>query len=184
MRQPLLSGYGPDVAKARRRLARLSLDQANLDFQATVLQVVNTVESSYHLLAFAQEQLNVRQAALDLANALFSENRTKMDTGIATSLDVLQAEVGVANATDRLLRAEKELEDAKDRLITVIGDESLRERPLIVEAFRRRGSYRAGCRNDIQSCYRKCSPLLDASQSKAPTGNRVEKGQAQSPAIP
>ena len=95
---------------------------------------MNTVESSYHLLAFAQEQLNVRQAALDLANALFSENRTKMDTGIATSLDVLQAEVGVANATDRLLRAEKELEDAKDRLITVIGDESLREHPLIVEA--------------------------------------------------
>ena len=134
LRQPLLSGYGPDVAKARRRLARLSLDQANLDFQATVLQVVNTVESSYHLLAFAQEQLNVRQAALDLANALLSENRTKMDTGIATSLDVLQAEVGVANATDRLLRAEKALEDAKDRLITVIGDESLRERPLIVEA--------------------------------------------------
>ena len=32
------------------------------------------------------------------------------------------------------MRAEKALEDAKDRLITVIGDESLRERPLIVEA--------------------------------------------------
>lgn len=134
LRQPLLSGYGPDVAKARRRLARLSLDQANLDFQATVLQVVNQVESSYHSLAFAQEQLNVRQAALELANALLSENRTKMDTGIATSLDVLQAEVGVANATDRLLRAEKAFEDAKDRLITVIGDESLRDSPLIVEA--------------------------------------------------
>jgi outer membrane protein len=134
LRQPLLSGYGPDVAKARRRLARLSLDQANLDFQATVLQVVNAVESSYHSLAFAQEQLNVRRAALKLANALLSENRTKMDTGIATSLDVLQAEVGVANATDRLLRAEKAAEDAKDRLITVIGDESLRDKPLIVEA--------------------------------------------------
>ena len=57
-----------------------------------------------------------------------------MDTGIATSLDVLQAEVGVANATDRLLRAEKALEDAKDRFITVIGDETLQERPLNVEA--------------------------------------------------
>ncbi|MAM92634.1 MAG: hypothetical protein CMI15_14355 [Opitutaceae bacterium] len=134
LRQPLLSGYGPDVAKARRRLARLSLDQANLDFQATVLQVVNTVESSYHSLAFAQEQFNVRHAALGLANALLSENQIKLERGVATSLDVLQAEVGVANATDRLLRAEKALEDAKDRLITTIGDESLRERPLIVEA--------------------------------------------------
>ena len=183
LRQPLLSGYGPDVAKARRRLARLSLDQANLDFQATVLQVVNTVESSYHLLAFAQEQLNVRQAALDLANALLSENRTKMDTGIATSLDVLQAEVGVANATDRLLRAEKATEDAKDRLITVIGDEIPARASVDSRGARRRRPYRAGCGNDVQSCYRKRPPLLDASQSATPTGNRVEKGQAQSPAI-
>jgi outer membrane protein TolC len=134
IRQPLLSGYGPAVAKARKRLSLLSLEQSKYDFQATVLRIINDTEVAYHSLAFAQEQLEVRQAALELAETLLGENKMKMETGIATSLDVLQAEVGVANATDRLLRAEKSLEDARDNLLTILGEDSLINKEVIVEA--------------------------------------------------
>ena len=134
IRQPLLSGYGPAVAKARKRLSLLSLEQSKYDFQATVLRIINDTEIAYHSLAFSQEQLEVRQAALELAETLLVENKMKMDTGIATSLDVLQAEVGVANATDRLLRAEKSLEDARDNLLTILGEDSLINKEIIVEA--------------------------------------------------
>lgn len=134
IRQPLLSGYGPAVANARRKLSELSLEQSKLDFQATVMNIINRTEVAYHSLAFAQEQLSVRKAALELAETLLGENRTKMETGIATSLDVLQAEVGVANASDRLLRAEKSVDDAKDNLLTIIGEDSMLDTHLIVEA--------------------------------------------------
>ncbi|MBT3483217.1 MAG: TolC family protein [Opitutales bacterium] len=134
IRQPLLSGYGPGVARANRKLSKLSLEQTQLDFQATVLTIINTTEAAYHSLVFAQEQHEVRKAALDLAEDLLEENKTKEETGIATSLDVLQAKVGVANATDRLLRADKAVEDAQDRLLTIIGEDSLLGTALSVEA--------------------------------------------------
>jgi len=134
VRQPLLSGYGPAVANARRRLSELSLEQSQYDFQATVLRIINDTEIAYHSLAFAQEQFNVRKAALELAEALLSENESKMETGIATSLDVLQAQVGVANATDQLLRAEKSVEDAKDNLLTILGEDTMQPTQIVVEA--------------------------------------------------
>ena len=134
IRQPLLSGYGPAVARARRELSKLSLDQARLDFQATVLRIINDTEIAYHSLAFAQEQREVRRAALELAETLLAENQVKQENGSATSLDVLQAQVGVANATDRLLRADKSVYDAQDNLVTLIGDDSLRDLELEVEA--------------------------------------------------
>lgn len=134
IRQPLLSGYGPAVSKARRRLSKISLEQAQLNFQATVLSIINGAESAYHSLVFAQEQRAVRKAALELAKNLLEENKAKEQTGIATSLDVLQAQVGVANATDRLLRAEKSVEDSQDRLLTIIGEDALIGETLSVEA--------------------------------------------------
>ncbi len=134
IRQPLLSGYGPAVAKARRKLSELSLEQAKIDFQATVLRIINDTEIAYHSLAFAQEQWEVRKAALELAETLLSENKTKQEKGAATGLDVLQAEVGVANATDRLLRAEKAVHDAQDNLLTIIGEDKFDGGLLTVEA--------------------------------------------------
>ncbi len=134
IRQPLLSGYGPGVARAQRKLSKLSLEQAQLDFQATVLNIINGTESAYHTLVFAQEQRTLRKAALELAKNLYEENKFKQEQGSATGLDVLQAQVGVANATDRLLRAEKAVEDAQDRLLTIIGEDALVGEALSVEA--------------------------------------------------
>ena len=119
--QPLLSGFGSDVSKAQRRLSELEIELQKWSFRDQILSVINTTERSYHQVVFAQEQLKIRQSALDLATQLFEENKTKLDTGIATSLDVLQAEVGVANAKDSLLRAERTLGDAKDNLLNAIG---------------------------------------------------------------
>ena len=81
IRQPLLSGYGPGVARANRKLSKLSLEQSKLDFQATVLTTINTTESAYHSFVFAQEQHEVRKAALELAEDLLEENKTKEETG-------------------------------------------------------------------------------------------------------
>lgn len=134
IRQPLLSGAGPAVARAQRRLSMISLEQSKLDFQATVLSVINQTEAAYHTLVFAQEQFTVRELALELAQALLQENEFKLESGSATSLDVLQAQVNVANAKDRLLRAEKSVEDAQDRLLTIIGEDALVGERLAVEA--------------------------------------------------
>ncbi|GAB5562761.1 MAG: TolC family protein [Synoicihabitans sp.] len=118
--QPLLKGFGSEVTKAALNRARIGLDRAGYDYRTAVLDVVRNVEVSYYNLAFAREQLKVRLFSRDLAQQLLEENQAKKDSGVATDLDVLQAQFGVANAERDILLAEKTVKDREDQLIAQI----------------------------------------------------------------
>lgn len=121
VRQNLLTGFGSEVNRASLNRARIGFDIANLTFKAAALNVIQETENAYYNLVFAREQLTVRNFSLALANKLFDEARTRRDTGVATDLDVLQAEVGVANARRNVLLAEQSVKDRQDALLALIG---------------------------------------------------------------
>ena len=121
VRQQLLKGMGTEVNEATIRRARLGLDKANLDYQVVVLNVIQSTENAFHNVIFAREQSDVRKFSLALAQRLFDEARTRRDTGVATDLDVLQAEVGVANARRAVLLADQAVKDAEQGLLALIG---------------------------------------------------------------
>ena len=56
-----------------------------------------------------------------LANRLYDEAKTRRDTGVATDLDVLQGQVGVANARRNVVLAEQAAKDRQDALLALIG---------------------------------------------------------------
>jgi outer membrane protein TolC len=120
VRQPVLKNFGSDVNRAAIDRARLGVARANEDLRASVLAVIRSVESAYFNLAYYRAQLEVRRFSLDLSQRLLDENRARRGAGVATDLDVLQAEVGVANARNDLLVAEKSLHDAEDTLLSLI----------------------------------------------------------------
>src|SRR5690606_30739073 len=60
---------------------------------------------------------------------LLEENQAKLETGVATDLDVLQAQVGVANANRNVLLAQHAVRNREDELNALIGRFEL-ERPL------------------------------------------------------
>lgn len=119
--QPLLRGFGSEVNKAAILRARLGAERAGHDFRSVVLDVVRNVEAAYYNLAFAREQLGVRRFSRQVAEKLLEENQAKKDTGVATDLDVLQAQVGVANADRNVLLAEQTVRDREDALRALIG---------------------------------------------------------------
>ncbi len=119
--QPLLKGAGRDANLAAIRRAELGILGADLDFKGTVLAVVRDVEAAYSRLVFARGQLDVRAFSLEVAQKLAEENRAKRDSGVATDLEVLQADVGVANAQRDLLLSEQTVRDAEDTLLALIG---------------------------------------------------------------
>ncbi len=121
VRQPLLAGAGTAVNKASLQRAELGLDRANLNYQASVLDIIQRTENAYYTLAFAREQLEVRRLSLALAERLLEEARTRRQTGVATDLDVLQADVGVANARRGVLLAEQSVKDSEESLLALIG---------------------------------------------------------------
>jgi outer membrane protein len=119
--QPLLQGFGVTINRAAIERARLGITRANYDFKAVVLSVIRNVESAYYTLAFTREQLAVRKFSLEVAQTLLDENKARLKTGVATNLEVLQSEVGVANARRDLLLAQQSVTDSEDALLNLIG---------------------------------------------------------------
>jgi outer membrane protein len=120
-RQSLLRGFGTAINRASLDRAKIGLDRANLDLKATALDVIQDTENAYYNLAYAREQLTVRNFSYALAQRLFDEAKIRRDTGVATNLDVLQAEVGVANARRNVLLAEQSAKDRQDALLGLLG---------------------------------------------------------------
>jgi outer membrane protein len=119
--QPLLKGAGTAINAAAQQRARLGVQRSGTDLKAAVLTVVRNVESAYFNLVFARQQLEVRQFALDLAQKLLSESQDRRTAGTATDLDVLSAQVGVANARLNLVSAGQTVHDREDALLQLIG---------------------------------------------------------------
>jgi outer membrane protein TolC len=120
-RQSLLRGFGTAANRAGVHRAEIGFQRANLDFKTAVLVVILNTETAYYNLAFAREQLSVFNTSFALANRLFDEAKTRRDTGVATDLDVLSAQVGVANARRNVVLAEQAAKDKQDALLALIG---------------------------------------------------------------
>ena len=119
--QPLLRGAGLAFNRSQIERTRLGVTIARLNFKSAVLQVVRDTEAAYYNLVFAREQLAVFHHSLGLANRLFEENKTRKLTGVATDLDVLSAEVGIATANNRVVVGEQSVRNSEDALLALIG---------------------------------------------------------------
>ena len=127
--QPLLKGAGPAVAKANIERNKLGVGIALLNYKSRVLTVIRDTENAYYNLAYARENLVVKKRSFELATKLFDENKVRKSTGVATDLDVLTAEVGVANARRAVIQAEQSVRDREDALFTLIGNFDFSTRP-------------------------------------------------------
>jgi len=119
--QPLLQGAGPSIARAAVERSQIGVTVANLNFQAQVLNVIQSTENAYYSLVYADEQLKVYQLSLELAQKLLDEAQEKKRVGTATDVDVLQAQVGVATARRNVLQARQSLQDGNDALLALVG---------------------------------------------------------------
>jgi len=120
VRQPVLKNFGSTVNRAAIERARLGVERSNYDLKSTVLDTVRSVESAYYSLAYARANLEVLKSSLDTAQQLLDENTKRRQIGVSTDLDVLQAQVGVANAQRSIVNGQKAVNDAEDTLLSLI----------------------------------------------------------------
>lgn len=132
--QPLFKGAGSKVILAGIQRSRLGIDRAGLDYRARVLDVLRDTEIAYYRLVFAREQHQVRRLSLEAAQKLFEENKSKREAGVVTDLDVLNAEVGVANQNRNVIQAQQAVRDREDALRALIGQFEF-DRPLGTASF-------------------------------------------------
>jgi outer membrane protein len=124
--QPLMRGFG-GINTVPIRRAELALDIAERSYRDRALDVIQATEGAFYLLAGARDQVSVFRVSLQLAETLLKEAEGRHRAGMATKLDLLQAQVGIANARLNLLQAEKTVKSSEDGLLALIGQFQLDE---------------------------------------------------------
>jgi len=119
--QPLLRGFGSSVA--RRSLTSAELRRADADRQQAMAeqQVAVDVAASYYRLVAQQAFVEVARQSLARARRLRDASEAKLDAGLVSQLDVLRSQQLVAQAEIQFFDTQAGVEEARDRLSTLMG---------------------------------------------------------------
>ncbi|MBI5386416.1 MAG: TolC family protein [Verrucomicrobia bacterium] len=123
VRQPLLKNFWIDRARLDIRISKNQLKMSELEFRAQIMRIVTSVELAYYDLILAQENIRVREQALDLAKQQVIDNQKRVNVGRMAPQDRKQAESQVANSQVNLLAAQGSLVAAEYRLKKLLSDD-------------------------------------------------------------
>jgi len=103
------------------RTARLTKEQALLQYQGVVADTLLEVRVAYYDILLAAQQIVVQEASLALLRKELEDATRRFDAGTVPRFNVLRAEVEVANAKPRLIRARNVHRIAKNNLVNLLG---------------------------------------------------------------
>lgn len=104
------------------RTARLTREQALLNHQTAIDDVVRDLRIAYSDVLLGEQLITVQEASVKLLEEELRETRKRFDAGTVPQFNVLRAEVELANARPRLIRARNTYRIAKDTLATLLGE--------------------------------------------------------------
>ena len=107
--------------KSALRSAKLTMQQAELRHQDVLLETVLLAETAYFDILLAAQQIDVQEASVKLLEQELNNTKRRFEAGVVPQFNVLRAEVEVANARPRLIRARNSHRIAKNNLANVLG---------------------------------------------------------------
>ncbi len=122
--QPLLRGFGADVARSGIYIAQTNVNLALAAFRSQVTAIVKTVESDYYQLVAADRTLEIQKSLLGWSQVTLADvkNRGIFD---ASSVQVAQAQSAVAQNRSAVIAAQAVLRNASDSLKNLLNDPAL-----------------------------------------------------------
>ncbi len=120
--QPLLRGGGRLVNRADILRGEIAIRRTEQTLRAATMDLLADVERTYWRARIARWRLQIHEASLAAAQALLEETQELRRQGLQTDIDVLQAEVGVAQRRETLIVDRQEIQDADDQLDFLVGN--------------------------------------------------------------
>jgi len=109
--------------KSGLRASRFVRQQALFQHQAVIADALLTVRTAYYDVLLARQQINVQEASLALLEKELRDNQKRFEAGTVPQFNVLRAEVELASARPRLIRARNSHRIAKNNLLHQLGYE-------------------------------------------------------------
>lgn len=107
--QNLLQGFGWAVNNRAIRIARNNRRVSDLVFRQQVITTVSNVVGLYWDLVSLNQNLKVKQRALELNQKLYADNKKRAELGAIAPVDIVQAEAEVAAAQGDVTTAETQV---------------------------------------------------------------------------
>jgi outer membrane protein TolC len=103
------------------RSAKLTKQQALLDYQTAVADTLLATRVGYYDVLVAEQQIVVNDASVNLLTRERDDQQRRYDAGTVPRFNVLRAEVAVANARPGLIRARNDYRIAKNNMVKLLG---------------------------------------------------------------
>jgi outer membrane protein TolC len=107
--QNVLQGFGLGVNSRAIRIARNNRKASDLVFQQQVIATTANVVSLYWDLVSLQQNLKVKQQAVELNQKLYADNKRRAALGVIAPLDIVQAEAELTAAQGDVTTAETQV---------------------------------------------------------------------------
>jgi outer membrane protein TolC len=102
------------------RAAKLTREQALLNYQTTLADTLLAVRVAYDDVLVAAQQMAVHESSVELLTEELEDVRKRFDAGTVPQFDVLRAQVELANERPRLIQAKNDFRIGKDNLLNLL----------------------------------------------------------------
>lgn len=116
LNQPLLKNFGREATELNIDVSRLGKKAAVEHFQQKLMATVAQVRTEYYKLYSLRQERDVKKVSLELASKILSETQARVKAGVMPSMEILNAEFGVASREKDLIDADRAVSDQVDLL--------------------------------------------------------------------
>jgi outer membrane protein len=120
--QPLLRNFKIDSARQQLLVTRKNREISDVELRQTVVSTVRNVKNTYWDLAYTLASVVVQEQSLELARQSARDTRSRVEIGTMAPIDIVAADAEVAAREEAVIVAEGAIEQAQDRLRSLILD--------------------------------------------------------------
>ncbi len=103
------------------RAARLTREQALLNYQTVVADTVLEIQIAYDDVLVFEQEIKVQEASVELRSRELADTSRRFEAGTVPRFNVLRSEVELANARPALIRARNRFRITKNNLANLLG---------------------------------------------------------------
>jgi cobalt-zinc-cadmium efflux system outer membrane protein len=113
----------PDKFRLRGKIGQADVHSAEYSYTGLRQQLAAITSASYDTLLVAHKHYDITATGRDLALDFLKKTQARFEGGTAARLDVIRAQVAVAQAENDLITTERDMQTASDALNRLIGHE-------------------------------------------------------------
>jgi len=119
--QIIQSVYEGGRVNSALRAAKLTKEQALLQYQTAIADTLLAVRVAYYDVLLAAQQITVQEASVNLLTNELQDQQRRFDAGTVPRFNVLRAEVELSNTRPKLIRARNDNRIARNNLVNLLG---------------------------------------------------------------